>query len=321
MPTEAPELLAAAAGPSTREKGAEQFGSQEQPFEWGDEQIWPGLTATQRAAVVELLEEFRGIFAWSIYDLRDTAVKGVEFEVMFTDDKMIFAPRRRLSPYEYNLLKAYCEERVAAGLICKLKLPPGVNHPFVAQTVMPRKKDAEGNWTERRVCGDYRPHNDKTVPDKYPMPIADKLFDDLGGSDRFSTLDLRMGYHQIRIRKGDQYKLAFWGHDDIYMPLRTPFGPKNAPALFQRLMNEVLRELRAVARAFIDDTIVHIKGFQAHLAALRAVFEKLRLYNIKVHPKKIRILFPEIAFLGHMVNPIVLRLCLVKSNRTLDSYL
>jgi hypothetical protein len=307
MPTEAPELLAAAAGPSTREKGAEQFGSQEQPFEWGDEQIWPGLTATQRAAVVELLEEFRGIFAWSIYDLRDTAVKGVEFEVMFTDDKMIFAPRRRLSPYEYNLLKAYCEERVAAGLICKLKLPPGVNHPFVAQTVMPRKKDAEGNWTERRVCGDYRPHNDKTVPDKYPMPIADKLFDDLGGSDRFSTLDLRMGYHQIRIRKGDQYKLAFWGHDDIYMPLRTPFGPKNAPALFQRLMNEVLRELRAVARAFIDDTIVHIKGFQAHLAALRAVFEKLRLYNIKVHPKKICILFPEIAFLGHMVHPIGLK--------------
>jgi hypothetical protein len=91
------------------------------------------------------------------------------------------------------------------------------------------------------------------------------------------------------------------------MPLRTPFGPKNAPALFQRLMDEVLRELRAVARAFIDDTIVHTKGFQAHLAALRAVFEKLRPYNIKVHPKKIRILFPEIAFLGHMVNPIGLK--------------
>jgi hypothetical protein len=153
--------------------------------------------------VVELLEEYRGIFAWSIYDLRDTAVEGVEFKVNFIDDKVIFAPRRRLSPYEYDLLKAYCKERVAAGLICKLKLPQGVNHPFVAQTVMHRKKDAEGNWTERRVCGDYRPQNDKTVPDKYRMPIADELFDDLGGSDRFSTLDLRMGYHQIRIREGD----------------------------------------------------------------------------------------------------------------------
>jgi hypothetical protein len=117
VPTEAPELLAAAAVPSIGKKGAEQFGSQEQPFEWGNEQIWLGLTATERAAVVELLEEYRGIFAWSIYDLRDTAVEGVEFEVDFTDDKVIFAPRRRLSLYEYDLLKAYCEERVAAGLM------------------------------------------------------------------------------------------------------------------------------------------------------------------------------------------------------------
>jgi hypothetical protein len=104
-----------------------------------------------------------------------------------------------------------------------------------------------------------------------------------GGSDRFSTLDLRMGYHQIRVREGDQYKLAFW---------RTPFGPKNAAVLFQRLMDEVLRELRAVAQAFIGNTIVHTKGFQAHLTALRPVFEKLRLFKIKVHPKKIRIFFP-----------------------------
>jgi hypothetical protein len=63
VPTEAPELLAAAAGPLIGEKGAEQFGNQEQPFKWGNEQIWPGPTATERAAVVELLEEYRGIFA------------------------------------------------------------------------------------------------------------------------------------------------------------------------------------------------------------------------------------------------------------------
>src|SRR3569833_3133493 len=186
-------------------------------------------------------------------------------------------------------------------------LPPGVKEPFAAATVMPRKKDVEGNWTERRVCGDYRPHNDKTVPDKYPMPIAAELFADLGGNARFSTLDLRMGYHQIRIRVGNQNKLAFWGHDDIYMPLRTPFGPKNAPALFQRLMDRELRQLREVARAFIDDTIVHLRGFEAHLEALRAVFEQLRKYNIMVHPKKIRILFPEIPFLGHLVNPVGLK--------------
>jgi hypothetical protein len=67
------------------------------------------------AAVVELLEEYRGIFAWSIYDLRNTAVEGVEFEVNFTNNTVIFAPRRRLSPYEYDLLKAYCQRRWRLG--------------------------------------------------------------------------------------------------------------------------------------------------------------------------------------------------------------
>ena len=302
-----PEFPAAAAAPVPEEKGASQFKGTEKSFEWGDDQIWPGLTQEQRTEVVGVLEEFRDVFAWSIYDLSDTAIEGVEFEVDFTDDKVIWSPKRRHSQYETDLLKAYVEERLAAKLIAPLKLPPGVKEPFAAATVMPRKKDAEGNWTERRICGDYRPHNEKTVPDKYPMPIADELFDDLGGSDCFSTLDLRMGYHQIRIREGDQWKLAFWGHDDLYMPLRTPFGPKNAPALFQRLMDRVLRELRTAARAFIDDTIVHAKGFRRHLTALRAVLSQLRKYNIKVHPKKIRILFPEIPFLGHMVNPIGLK--------------
>ncbi|GAQ92682.1 arginine vasopressin receptor 2 [Klebsormidium nitens] len=123
----------------------------------------------------------------------DTAIEGVEFEVELTDDKPIFAPRRRFSQYEHELLKAYCEEREAAKLTTRLKLPPGVKEPNCASTVMPRKKDAEGNWTERRICGDYLRHNDKTVPDKYPMPVADELFDEPGGSECFSTLNLRMG--------------------------------------------------------------------------------------------------------------------------------
>ncbi|GAQ91226.1 putative retrotransposon protein [Klebsormidium nitens] len=112
------------------EKGAEQFGKgAEEPFEWGAEQIWPGLTEAQRERVVELLETFREIFGWSIYDLNDTAIEGVEFEVEFTADKPIFAPRQRFSQYEHELLKAYCEEREAAKLITRLKLPPWVKEP------------------------------------------------------------------------------------------------------------------------------------------------------------------------------------------------
>jgi hypothetical protein len=124
-PELAPEYLAAVAGSPVVMKGAEQFGTKgkEQPFEWGDEQIWPGLAPEYREAVVELLEEFRESFAWSIHELSDTSIEGVEFEVNFTDNKVIWSPRRRQSPAEYELLKAYCEERCAAKLICRLKLP------------------------------------------------------------------------------------------------------------------------------------------------------------------------------------------------------
>jgi hypothetical protein len=90
-PELAPEYLASAAGSPVVMKGAEQFETKgkEQPFEWGDQQIWPGLALEQREAVVELLEEFRESFAWSIHDLSDTSIEGVEFEVSFTDDKVI----------------------------------------------------------------------------------------------------------------------------------------------------------------------------------------------------------------------------------------
>ncbi|GAQ93647.1 hypothetical protein KFL_017550010, partial [Klebsormidium nitens] len=103
---------------------------------------WP--EAVPAAAVGPNPKEkgFREIFAWSIYDLSDTAIEGVEFEVEFTDDKPIFAPRRPFSQYEHELLKAYCEEREAAKLITRLKLPSGVKEPNCAPTVMPRKKDA-----------------------------------------------------------------------------------------------------------------------------------------------------------------------------------
>jgi hypothetical protein len=306
-PTEVPELLAAAAGPSTGEKGAEQFGSQEHPFEWGDEQIWPGLTETQRAAVVELLEEYRGIFAWSIYDLRDTAVEGVEFEVNFTDDKVIFAPRRRLSPYEYDLLKAYCEERVAAGLICKLKLPPGVNHPFVAQTVMPnkegRQRELDGAARLRGLPATQRQDSAGQVPDANCRRAVRRS----GGERPLLHAGPQDGVPPDPDQGGGPVQAGVLGprrhlHAPAH-PLRSQERAGAVPAADGRGPLGTAGTGAGVHR----NTIVHTKVFQAHLAALRAVFEKLRLYNIKVHPKKICILFPEIAFLWHMVNPIGLK--------------
>ena len=131
-------------------------------------------------------------------------------------------------------------ELLSAGLV---ELSDG---EYACATVMPAKKDILGNWTEKRMCGDYRPVNKKTKLDRYPMPTPEELFDAVGKARVFSTLDLRSGYHQLPLRVEDRVKTAFWGVDDdgkdsLFHWKFLPFGLKNAPAEFQRVMDQVLK--------------------------------------------------------------------------------
>ena len=115
--------------------------------------------------------------------------------------------------------------------------------------------------------------NEISITDHYMIPTPEEIFDDLAGSKWFTTLDLRWGYHQVAIAEEDCCKTAFWGHDGLYEWVVMPFGLKNAPAFFQRLMDKTLRAERAFSRAYIDDVIIHSPdNFDTHLAHMRAVF-------------------------------------------------
>jgi hypothetical protein len=172
---------------------------------------------------------------------------------------------------------------------------------------MPSKKDVFGNWTEKRMCGDYRPVNRKTKSDRYPMPMPEELFDAVGFSRVFSTLDLRSGYHQLPLLVDDRVKTTFWGldqdgKDQLYHWKFLPFGLKNAPAEFQRVMDRVLAGL-PFARCYIDDVIIFSSSPQDHVRHLQAVFERLRQWGLRLHHGKCKFFHDRLPYLGHMIVP------------------
>jgi hypothetical protein len=153
------------------------------------------------------------------------------------------------------------------------------------------------------MCVDYRQLNEVTIKNKYPLPRIDDLFDQLNGARVFSKVDLKTGYHQLKIRKEDIPKTAFTTRYGLYEFTVMAFGLTNAPAYFMSMMNKVFMDfLDKFVVVFIDDILIYSKDEEEHKQHLRAVLERLRTHRLYAKFSKCEFWLKEVGFLGHILS-------------------
>ena len=198
----------------------------------------------------------------------------------------------RMAPAELKELKTQLQELVDKGF----------NRPSMSSWGAPvlfvKKKD-----DTMRLCIDYRKLNQVTVKNKYSLPRIDDLFDQLRGASVFSKIDLRSGYHQLRIRDSDVAKTAFRSRYGHYEFVVMPFGLTNAPAAFMDLMNRVFSPyLDRFVIVFIDDILVYSKSEKEHAKHLRLILRTLRNAQLFAKFSKCEFWLDKVGFLGHIVS-------------------
>src|SRR5512136_2986103 len=170
--------------------------------------------------------------------------------------------------------------------------------PWGAPVIFVEKKDKT-----KRMCVDYRALNEVTIKNKYPLPRIDDLFDQLKGATVFSKIDLRSGYHQLRIKEEDIPKTAFTTRYGLFECTVMSFGLTNAPAFFMNLMNKVFMEyLDKFVVVFIDDILIYSKTKEEHEEHLRLALEKLREHQLYAKFSKCEFWLSEVKFLGHVIS-------------------
>jgi hypothetical protein len=204
----------------------------------------------------------------------------------------IFKRPYRMTANQLAELQEQLQELLDKGYILPSASPWGAPIIFVP------KKDGT-----QRMCMDYRSLNEVSIKNKYPLPRIGNLFDQLKGACVFSKIDLRSGYHQLKIRASNIPKTTFITRYGLYEYTVILFGLTNAPAYFIYLMNKVFMEyLDKFVVVFIDDILIFSKNEEEHDKHLYMVLQKLRENQLYAKLNKCEFWLKEVSFLGHIIS-------------------
>jgi len=196
-----------------------------------------------------------------------------------------------------DTVKEQIEKWLSTGIIEKCMAKDHYNNPLL---VVP-KRDLAGNIKSWRTCIDPRMVNKKIIDSTYPLPLIRKIFDKLAGNVIFSLFDLDAGFNRMKILYADRKKTAFTWNGITYQFIGSPFGFKNVPQDFQRIMDRIVQDLQCVL-VYIDDIIVSSKTFREHVEHVKRLITRLNQVNLKIQLPKCKLAFDKLIIVGHEVS-------------------
>ncbi|GBB91667.1 hypothetical protein RclHR1_19010001 [Rhizophagus clarus] len=248
------------------------------------------LSGDQSRSLMEFLLQRQNDFAWESSQLGRTNL--IQHTINTEEGKVIRKHWYRTSQLERKFIEQKIARLLKEGLIERS------TGPWASPVVLVRKKNGK-----QRLCIDYRELNNITQKDAYPLPRIDDMLDSFGKAKWFTSLDLTSGYWQVEVDPKDQPKTAFITQFGIYQFKVMLFGLCNAPATFQRLMDEIFHEiLWKFVMVYLDDIIVYSETFEEHLKHLGIVFDHLQAAGLKLNPGKCFFMKAELEFLGHIIS-------------------
>ncbi|GJY21823.1 putative mitochondrial protein [Tanacetum coccineum] len=257
--------------------------------------VWLNDKKSVKTARQVVQGEFHSM-ALSVYHVNTISCSNLEGMPMTVDGNIqAGALRVNIRPYKHpptqkDAIEVMVKELLEAGVIKKS------HSPFASPIVMVKK---DNSW---RMCVDYRQLNKQTVKDRFPIHIIEELIDELHGAKLFTKLDLRSGYHQIKMNEADVVKTAFRTHEGHYEFIVMPFGLTNAPSTFQSLMNEVFNPyLRKFTLVFFDDILIYSQCLEEHFIHLQIILKTMRTHKLFTKFSKYVFRTTQVEYLGHVI--------------------